>query len=184
MRANVYLCGPSGAGKTTVAPLLAALHGFDAVDVDETIESHDGRRIARIVDEDGEPAFRERERATIAALAQRGRTVVALGGGALEDPANRRTIAASGISVFLDASIDTCVRRTEREAGTRPLLREPGALARLHAARRPNYLNAHVRVAVDGLGPDEVARAVDDALRREHIVRVETARPYLSLIHI
>lgn len=177
MRANVYLCGPPGAGKSTIAPLLAALAGLDALDVDAAIEAEDRRPIARIVAEDGEPAFRARERAAIAAAARRGGTVVALGGGALEDAANRDVVAASGTVVFLDASLATCEERTAREAGTRPLLREPGALARLHAARRPNYLTAHVRVVVDGLAPDEAARAVDTALR-ERVVHVATVKPY------
>jgi shikimate kinase len=166
MRGNVYLCGPPGAGKSTVAPLLAALRGIEAVDVDALIEAEDGRHIARIVEEDGEPAFRARERAAIAALAQRGDTVIALGGGALEDDTNRRTITRSGVLVFLDASLATCAERTAHEAGTRPLLREPGALARLHAARRPNYSTAAICMAVDGRSPDDVASAVDAALRK------------------
>ncbi|HEX3465129.1 MAG TPA: 3-dehydroquinate synthase, partial [Candidatus Elarobacter sp.] len=69
-------------------------------------------------------------------------------------------------------------RRTAPQAGTRPLLRAPGALARLHQARRPNYLRANIRVNVDGLSPEQVARAIDDALRAERIVRVETAKLY------
>jgi shikimate kinase len=165
VRANVYLCGPPGAGKSTVAPLLAALRGMDAADVDAAIEAEDGRRITEIVENDGEPAFRARERDTIAAFARRGGAVVALGAGALENEANRRAVAASGVTVFLDASVPACEERTSREAGTRPLLREPGALARLHAARRPNYLTAEIHVPVDGRTPDEVARAVDAALR-------------------
>ena len=177
MRANIYLCGPPGAGKSTLAPILAVMRGLDAVDVDAVIESDVGRRITQIIEEDGEPTFRARERATIAAFAKRGGAVVALGGGALEDPENRRAIANSGVTVFLDASVETCQQRTAHE-GTRPLLREPGALARLHAARRPQYLKAAVRVAVDALAPDEAARAVDSALRAKRVVRVDTAKPY------
>lgn len=178
MRANIYLCGPPGAGKSTVAPLLAALRGLDAVDVDAAIEATDGRPIARIVAEDGEPAFRALERKTIGALATGGDSVVALGAGALEDPVNRRAVTSSGTLVFLDATLEVCVERTAHAAGTRPLLREPGALARLHAARRPRYLESAVYVAADGLDPAELARAVDAALSDERVVRFETARPY------
>jgi 3-dehydroquinate synthase len=178
VRANVYLCGPPGAGKSTVAPLLAALRGVDAFDVDAIVEAKDGRPIARIVADDGEPAFRARERETIGALAARGDAVVALGAGALEDAVNRRAVTSSGTLVFLDAALEVCAERTAHAAGTRPLLREPGALARLHAERRQRYLESAVCVAVDGSAPEAVARAVDAALRDERVVRVETARPY------
>ena len=178
MPANVWLCGPPGAGKTSVAPLLAALRGLDAVDIDRLVENEDGRRIVEIVDQDGESAFRERERAAIARVATRGGTVVSLGGGALEDEENRRTIASSGMLIFLDASLETCRLRTSREAGQRPLLREQGALARLHAGRRARYLAADVQVRVDGLSPAGAADAIDRALREEVDVRVNAAKPY------
>ena len=178
MAGNIYLCGPPGAGKSTLAPLLAALRGLDAVDVDLAIEAADGRTIAQIVDQNGEPDFRALERAAIAGLAQRGGTVVALGAGALEDDANLRLVTESGLLVFLDATVATCEVRTALAAGTRPLLRRPGALADLHAARRATYLNAPIRVRVDGLAPDDAVRAVDAALREERVVHVATAKAY------
>ena len=177
MPGNIYLCGPPGAGKSSVAPLLAALRASEAVDVDALIEAEDGRPIARIVEEDGEGAFRARERATITALAQREHLIVALGAGALELAENRRVVEASGITVFLDASLATCERRTARQNGTRPLLREPGALARLHAARRPRYLDAAIQVGADVEQPESVALAIEARLG-ERVVRVNTAKPY------
>jgi shikimate kinase / 3-dehydroquinate synthase len=175
---NVYLCGPPGSGKSSVAQLLAPMRSVDAVDIDALIEATTGRRIARIVDEDGEPAFRALERETIARVAARGNAVVSLGGGALEDGANRRAVAESGILIFLDASVATCAANTARQPGTRPLLRKPGALERLHAERRPRYLAAAVRIVVDGMTPHAVAHSIEAALRNERIVHVATARPY------
>jgi 3-dehydroquinate synthase len=178
VRANVWLCGPPGAGKSTVAPRLAELRGSTVLDVDALIEREVGLTVAALVERDGMPAFRARERATIARLAELHDTVIALGAGALEDEANRRAVSLSGTLVFLDASLPTCAERTAHAAGTRPLLREPGALERLHGQRRPRYLGAPVRVSVDGLDPAAIARAVDAALSAERIVHVATARPY------
>ncbi|HEY4441841.1 MAG TPA: 3-dehydroquinate synthase [Candidatus Elarobacter sp.] len=178
MAGNVYLCGPPGSGKSSVAPLLAALRGLDAVDVDMLVEANEGSRIAQIVERDGIAAFRRLERETIARVATRGGAVVSLGGGALEDGANRLAVAESGILVFLDASLETCAENISRHPGTRPLLREPGALERLHAERRPRYLDAAVRVCADNMSPHAIAHAVDAALRDERVVRVGTAKPY------
>lgn len=178
MLGNVYLCGPPGSGKSTVAPLLAALLEREVVDVDAQIEAEDQRGIARIVDEDGEAAFRARERGTIQAASVRQGCVVALGGGALEDAWNRTRVAETGVLVFLDASLATCAERISREPGRRPLLRAPETLARLHAERRPRYASAPVHVAVDGLSPGAAADAVRAALRRRRVVRVATPKPY------
>jgi 3-dehydroquinate synthase len=171
------LCGPPGAGKSTVAPLLAALLGRNAIDVDERIEAAERRPIADIVDEDGEARFRQLERETILGTTLSD-AVVALGGGALEDASTREVIAKNGILVFLDASLETCAERTAAQAGRRPLLRDPDALARLYAQRRPRYAAASIRVAVDGLAPNAAAAAVYAALNDRRVVHVATPKPY------
>ncbi|MBV9440576.1 MAG: bifunctional shikimate kinase/3-dehydroquinate synthase [Candidatus Eremiobacteraeota bacterium] len=180
MDANVYLCGPPGAGKSSVAPRLAALREAECVDVDATIEKREGCSIAQLIDQRGEAAFRALEREAIASLTERHGLVVALGGGALQDPVNRDALRRSGAVVFLDASLATCERRTASANGARPLLREPGALARLHGARRPTYETvADLRVRVDELDEDAAAAMVDARLRDEQrIIRVATAKPY------
>ncbi len=179
--ANVYLCGPPGAGKSTIAPLLAALRGAEAIDIDAVVEHEAGTSVAALVEREGIDAFRARERRIIAQLARSDGAVIALGGGALEDPTNRRALAASGTIVFLDASLQACQARTAREPGRRPLLREGTALARLYAERRPRYARAAICVNADA-PPDEIARAIDAALRDATIIRVDTTRPYVVAI--
>jgi 3-dehydroquinate synthase len=58
-------------------------------------------------------------------------------------------------------------------------LREPGALARLHAERYERYRSsAPVRVVTDDRTPEEIARAIDAALRETRVVHVATTKPY------
>ena len=68
---NLALIGFMGAGKSSTGRLLAQRLGWDFVDADAAIEAAAGRPIARIFEEDGEPAFRALERAEVArALAE------------------------------------------------------------------------------------------------------------------
>jgi shikimate kinase/3-dehydroquinate synthase len=175
---NIYLCGPSGSGKSTVAPLVAERRGLASLDLDALIEADAGRTIAEIVDKDGEPAFRARERDQLARVAARRGAVVALGGGALEDggqPPRGRGERRPRLSRRVARDVH---RQHGREAGRRPLLRGAGSLERLHAARRPRYREAAIRIEVDGLAPPAIAAAVDGALRTERTIRVNTPSAY------
>ncbi len=66
---RIVLTGFMGSGKTTVGPLVARRLGWKFIDVDDVIEEETGVKIAEIFARYGEPAFREREHATIARLA-------------------------------------------------------------------------------------------------------------------
>ena len=67
MPSNIFLCGLSGSGKSTVAPILAHLRKCDAVDTDAMIVAAAGRTIAQIFAREGEAGFREREARAVAA---------------------------------------------------------------------------------------------------------------------
>ena len=84
-----------GSGKTTVGPLVARHLGWKFIDVDDVIEEETGVKIAEIFARYGEPAFRQREHATIARLATADGLVLALGGGAIERAETRDLLLAA-----------------------------------------------------------------------------------------
>ncbi len=159
----VVLAGFSGAGKSTVGPILARLLGWGFVDSDRDVEREAGAPVHTIFERDGETAFRERERRAVARALAHPRTVVSLGGGALLDPATRARLAERGLCVLLHAPLETCLARLEPR--TRPLLGPDGDAQALWSARRPGYLQAAELVVATGDRPAEaVARRIRDEL--------------------
>ncbi|TNF32026.1 MAG: hypothetical protein EP329_11395, partial [Deltaproteobacteria bacterium] len=101
------LIGQMGAGKSTVAELLAerwARHGFRVVDLDDAIVARAGRPIPEIFARDGEAAFRALERAALTAVLAEDRVILATGGGAPCQPGAMDAILAAGPAVWLDAA--------------------------------------------------------------------------------
>jgi shikimate kinase len=150
---NLYLIGPMGSGKTAVGRRLASLLGKQFFDSDAEIEKRTGVDIRYIFEKEGEARFREREREVIADLTALDDVVVATGGGAVLDPANRSRLASTGTVIYLLATVDAQLQRT-RPSRNRPLLMsdDPRAvLERLRAVRMPLYEEiADIRVDTTG----------------------------------
>ncbi len=148
----IVLTGFMCAGKTTVARALAAQLRCPMLDTDALIVEREGRTVEAIIDEEGEPRFRQIETETLrAALADNAsaRIVVALGGGAWTVAENRALIAAHHcLSVWLDAPFDLCWRRINESAETRPLARSRTSARALYDARRAVYELATLRVPI------------------------------------
>jgi shikimate kinase len=155
---TVALAGMMGSGKSAVARHLGRLLGRRVVRLDDEVVRAAGKPIPAIFAEDGEPAFRALERRAIAALPPG--VVADLGGGAFCDPASAARLLATGKVVFLDVSAAEAARRIAGGEG-RPLA---SRWEELLARRRPLYLRAHLRVPVDGLSPEAVARRIAGAL--------------------
>lgn len=118
-----------GAGKSTVGRALARRLGRRFIDSDSEIERQTGRSISDLFASDGEPTFRERELSVIEGLGESG-AVVALGGGAIAQPAVRVVLAGRGPIVYLRATPETLLKRVGTETG-RPLLAGLGSEERL-----------------------------------------------------
>jgi shikimate kinase len=159
---RIVLTGFMGSGKSTVGPLVAQRLGWRFIDADNVIEADAGMNIASIFSEFGEAGFRAREHSTIARLAEECDLVLALGGGAIENPRTRELLltAPGTLLVNLDVQLETTLRRCAGTEGTRPVLANQANLALRYQRRAPLYRTAHVSVAVDALTPVEVAEAI------------------------
>ncbi len=159
---NIVITGFMGTGKTAVGREVARRLGREFVDMDVVIEAHAGKPIPRIFAEDGEPAFRQMETALCEELSARDGLVIATGGGALVNPANRAAMMRSGVVVCLVASPDEILNRVGGDA-SRPLLQVPDPRARiveLLAARREAYAAIPWQVETTGLSVEEIAARV------------------------
>ncbi len=158
---RVVLVGPMGAGKTTVAGLLAQRWGVAVRDTDHDVEASAGREISEIFVDDGEAAFRELERKAVATALAEHDGVLALGGGAVLDPATREQLAGQTV-VFLRVGLSDAVKRVGLGVG-RPLLLG-NVRARIKALldeRTPVYESVATHtVTTDARSPEEVADEV------------------------
>lgn len=154
----IVLIGFMGAGKTTVGRLLAAKLGLPFVDTDSVIEGRAGKPVRQVFQEDGERAFRTLERAVVREVLEGAEAIVALGGGALGDPAMRASLEWH-TPVLLEVGYAEAMKRIGEDPG-RPLLaiRDPKAL---YEDREPLYRNvAEMVVSTHDKSPVKVAEEV------------------------
>jgi shikimate kinase len=168
---NLVLVGMSGAGKSRVGRLVAERLRWRFVDTDAEIERTTGRAVPEIFAAEGEPAFRAIERDVVARVARRNGTVIATGGGAILDEANRDLLFGGNLVVCLEASAEQIARRLVHSRERRPLLDGDDPLAAIQALqqrRAPLYALAHCTVSTDNRTLGEVAAEVIEILRQYH----------------
>lgn len=142
---NIVLIGYRCTGKTSIGKRLAERLGIPFYDTDELVQRDAGKTIRELVDAEGWDAFRARERAIIKQLPLSADAVIAAGGGAIMDAANRKSLKEKGICVWLTADVKTIVERMRDDSASnlqRPPLSSDGLeqeTAKILEARRPIY---------------------------------------------
>jgi shikimate kinase len=176
-RNSYYLIGPMGSGKTAVGRQLARDLKLRFKDSDTEIERRTGVDIAYIFEKEGESGFRAREKEVIVSLTALDNVVVATGGGAILDPANRACLKANGTVIYLHTSVEEQLKRTARGV-TRPLLmhEDPRAvLERLMTIRSPLYEEiADICIDTTGRQVAAVAAAVRQLLEERDLLPLKT----------
>ncbi len=152
-----------GAGKTTVARVLAERWGVAVRDTDHDVEAVAGKPIAEIFVDDGEEHFRALERAAVATALAEHDGVLALGGGAVLAE-ETRALLSDHLVVFLRVGLSEAVKRVGLGA-SRPLLlgNVRGRIKALLDERTPIYeAVARISVDTDGRTPQDVAAEIID----------------------
>lgn len=160
----LVLVGLPGAGKTTVGRLAAARLGWSFVDLDdEIVRAAGGRSIPALFAEEGEPAFREREREATRALVGRRDVVVAPGGGWMANPGCAALLRPPARIIHLGVGVPAALGRLASSGEPRPLLAvaDPGAaLLGLAERRREAYAAADVELDTEVLDLQQLVESV------------------------
>ena len=164
---RIILIGYRATGKTSTATALAEALEWRWFDSDIELAKEDGRDIATIFKEDGEPEFRRREAQILRRLVQESGAVIATGGGAILSEANRKLLKEAGPVFWLVASADVIRQRLTADEETtrnRPALSNTDVISEVEdvLAERTRLYKAcaDYEVATDGLTSTDVAKKI------------------------
>lgn len=161
---NVILIGMPGVGKSTVGVILAKHLGFDFLDTDLVIQRREGKRLQALILQHGMEGFKDLEARQLQ-LVTADKTVIATGGSVVYRNQAMAHLKGLGRIVHLDLGLEPLQKRLE-SLDERGVVRLPGqSIAAIYAERLPLYRRyAQITITTDHLMPDEVAKAIREAL--------------------
>ncbi|CAN5625016.1 MAG: shikimate kinase [Pyrinomonadaceae bacterium] len=138
---RIALTGFMGVGKSSVARHLSYLLRCQKIDLDTLIEVSEHRRIAEIINADGEAVFRRIETENLKrALNKTDVRILSLGGGTWTMAENRDLIREHGMtSVWLESNFNHCWNNIRFSRKERPLARNKSSARKLFDARQELY---------------------------------------------
>lgn len=156
---SIFLCGFMGAGKSSLGRKLAECLQLPFLDLDERIEADVGQPIPDIFKRAGEEGFRKQERRALERVIKEQASVIALGGGTLQNKQLAQRIKQSGVLVFLEVPLSLMVDRIYGDSNRPLLLDEHGdpksrqvlkeELLALYKKRLPLYKEADIILSVE-----------------------------------
>ena len=174
LKKTVALVGMMGSGKSAVGKVIASIINVPFIDSDVEIERVAKLSIPEIFERHGEKFFRDRENQVIKRLLKERPCVLATGGGAFVDEKIRISIKQHGVSVWLNADLETLWKRVKHKK-TRPLLRTDNpkeTLANIYKKRIETYSLADVIIESRGTSSLEkmANRVINSLLDRNELV--------------
>src|SRR2546430_8618176 len=180
---HLFLAGPPGIGKSTIAPVLARHFGAAVIELDREIERRARKTCKAIIEDDGMERFRDLESSVLTRLQPTPAWIVVdTGGGAPIREANRARMRQLGLIVGLRGSLDRVTSGIAATMAKRPN-QDVAPRARARSAlreRKEAYNDADVTFDVDGATVPEVGRAIAAWLVSARGVRIDVAGPERS----
>ena len=138
---NIVLIGLPASGKSTVAAQIAKELNRPLVDTDALIEAEDGKSIASIFKDEGEAAFRIKEKEVLFSLAKEKGKVIATGGGAVLHTDAMKQLKKNAVVFYLDRPLKEICK--DMGGAERPLLQgDAKKLEELYRTRDKLYRKA------------------------------------------
>lgn len=178
---NLNIVGITSGGKSSVGKSVAEALGMNFVDADKAFEEKFGT-VTSVVDVEGWGGMRLKEKKVVQELSKLENTVIAWGGGVVEDDEhntdqrneNAIYLAASGVTIWLEVSPKKAARRAELTQD--PNRRIDGDLEKTLTTRLANrqasYANvSDYRVSNEGPNPQDAVDAIVCAVNEQGILK-------------
>lgn len=159
---NIFLIGPMGSGKSTIAKHISKQSSLVFYDSDAEIIKQRHSDINEIFQQEGEQSFRRYEQQVIEKLVKKAGIVLATGGGCVITPINRKNLTQKGIVIYLRVSPQAQLHRLA-SSEERPLFsaKEPKKLFELTKLRTPLYESiANFSYDTDNTSPEKLAEKI------------------------
>src|SRR5947208_8072527 len=180
---HIFLVGPPGIGKSSVAPVLAHHFGASVIELDREIQRRAGKPNKDLIEQDGMDRFREVESSVLLKLPPTPSWVVVdTGGGAPIREDNRVLMRRLGLIVGLRGSLDRVASGIAATHAKRPYqnVAPRDRARRVLQERKSAYADTDVTFDVDGASVEETARAIAAWLVSARGIRIDVAGPERS----
>lgn len=164
---KIVLIGFMGAGKTTVAKIIAKKLKLEMIDMDSIALKRSGRKnINEIFEKDGEAKFREIELEVAEDISGTDDAIISTGGGVVMNPLIMDYLKVNGFTVYLSSSFDKIRERVSLKKVRPPLFQNIKSAKKLFDLRSPLYEKyADINIETDNKDIYDVAKEIIGRLK-------------------
>ena len=155
---NIILIGMPTSGKSTIGVILAKILGYRFIDADIVIQEKEGRKLSRIIAEDGVDGFIDIE-SRINSEINADKTVIATGGSVVYGKEAMEHYKEIGTVVYLKVSFETLKKRLHHAKQRGVVMKDGQTLKSLYEERKALY-EQYADITVDE-GRDSLEKVIE-----------------------